>query len=83
MRVRDALEAEGVFGAIFSAPATAKNRSLLRLTLNAAMTDDDIARLVAACRAVRERVDLDAWSAARRARRGASRDALPSLVSVA
>ena len=84
MRVRDRLEEAGVFGAIFSAPATAKNRSLLRLTLNAAMTDDDIERLLAACKAVRDHVDLDAWSATRRSRRGATREAAaPSLVSVA
>jgi CAI-1 autoinducer synthase len=68
-QVRDALEEEGIFGAIFSAPATPKNRSLLRLTLNAGMTDAHIAQLVDAMRRVRDRVDLPNWSASRRRQR--------------
>lgn len=69
-RVRDELEAQGIFGSVFSAPATTPNRSLLRLTLNAGMRESDIEKLLAACAAVRDRLDLPQWSAWRRQQRG-------------
>ncbi|MDC8012411.1 alpha-hydroxyketone-type quorum-sensing autoinducer synthase [Tahibacter soli] len=69
MQLRDALEDHGVFGAIFCAPATAKNRALVRLTLNAGMTDADVEHLVGACAAIRDRVGLADWASVRRARR--------------
>lgn len=69
IRVRDAFESRGVFGAIFSAPATAKNRSLLRFTLNAGMTDTDIDRLITVCAELRDQIELENWSATRRSRR--------------
>ncbi|MCE5233019.1 MAG: alpha-hydroxyketone-type quorum-sensing autoinducer synthase [Mizugakiibacter sp.] len=70
MHVRDVFEAHGVFGSIFCAPATAKNRSLLRLTLNAGMSDAEAERLVETLSAVRGEVELPDWSGARRQRRG-------------
>jgi CAI-1 autoinducer synthase len=72
LRVRDVLEAHGVFGSVFAAPATAKNRALIRLTLNAGMTDAQIERLLAVCRDRRNELDPANWSASRRLRRGAS-----------
>ena len=74
MVLRDALEEHGVFGAIFCAPATAKNRSLLRLTLNAGMTDADVEHLIRSCAAVRDKVGLADWSSVRRARRDLARE---------
>lgn len=74
MVLRDALEEHGVFGAIFCAPATAKNRSLLRLTLNAGMTDADVEHLIRSCAAVRDKVGLAEWSSVRRARRELARE---------
>ena len=67
--LRKALERRGIYGAVFCAPATAKNRSLVRLTLNAGMTGDDIARLLDACADMRDEVDMDSWSSTRRLRR--------------
>lgn len=75
-RVRDEFEAQGIFGSVFSAPATTLNRSLLRLTLNAGMSDAHIEKLLAACVAVRDRVDLADWSASRRQQRGRSETVL-------
>jgi CAI-1 autoinducer synthase len=69
MRVRDAFEAENVFGAIFCAPATAKNRALLRLTLHAGLDDAAVNQLVDACARLRDKVGLEEWSATRRERR--------------
>ena len=57
-RLRDGLEARGVFGAVFCAPATPKNRSLVRLTLNAAMRSAELDRVIEACAAVRRETGL-------------------------
>jgi CAI-1 autoinducer synthase len=67
--LRKALEKRGVYGAVFCAPATAKNRSLVRLTLNAGLDQDQIARLLDACADMRTEVDLENWSSTRRSRR--------------
>ncbi|UXI66706.1 alpha-hydroxyketone-type quorum-sensing autoinducer synthase [Tahibacter amnicola] len=82
MQVRDAFEAEGIFGAIFCAPATAKNRALLRLTLHAGLTDADVQHLIDAAARIRHHVNLEDWSATRRARRGLTKEAAP-IVEVA
>ncbi|UPG87220.1 quorum-sensing autoinducer CAI-1 synthase [Luteibacter aegosomatis] len=71
--VRDVMERHGIFGSVFSAPATTVNRSLLRLTLNAGMSDEDVERLVDACRRARDEMNLPAWSASRRAKRHVDR----------
>lgn len=70
-RVRDTLEENGIIGSVFCTPATALNRSLLRLTLNAGMSDTEVERLVSVCALVRNDLDLPSWSASRRARRAA------------
>lgn len=68
MRLRDALESRGVFGAIFCAPATARNRALVRLTLNAALTDAEIEHLMAVAADIAPLVRPWDWPAARRQR---------------
>lgn len=80
-RVRDIMERHGVFGSVFSAPATTVNRSLLRLTLNAGMSDGDVERLIDVCRRARDEMDLPEWSASRRAQRETARSALPAEVA--
>jgi CAI-1 autoinducer synthase len=67
--LRKALEARGIYGAVFCAPATPKNRSLVRLTLNCGMTKDDIDKLVDACADMRDEVDLVNWSSSSRRKR--------------
>jgi CAI-1 autoinducer synthase len=42
MQLRDALEDRGVIGSIFCAPATSKNRAMVRLTLNASLTEAEL-----------------------------------------
>ncbi|WP_295992072.1 alpha-hydroxyketone-type quorum-sensing autoinducer synthase [Rugamonas sp.] len=69
MKIRKALERRGIYGATFAAPATPKNRSLLRLTLNSGLSAAEIAALLAACADAREEVDLENWSSTRRLRR--------------
>jgi CAI-1 autoinducer synthase len=67
--LRKALERRGIYGAVFCAPATAKNRSLVRLTLNSGMTQTEIDKLVAACADMRREVDLENWSSSSRRKR--------------
>jgi CAI-1 autoinducer synthase len=67
--LRKALEARGIYGAVFCAPATPKNRSLVRLTLNSGMTQAEIDKLIAACADMRDEVDLDNWSSSSRRKR--------------
>jgi CAI-1 autoinducer synthase len=64
--LRKALEEHGVYGAVFCAPATAKNRSLVRLTINSGLTAIELDKIVSVCAAIRERVDLPNWSSSRR-----------------
>jgi CAI-1 autoinducer synthase len=68
LKLRKALEARGVFGAVFCAPATAKNRSLVRLTLNSGLRGDEIDRLLFACAEIREEIDLENWPSTHRRR---------------
>jgi CAI-1 autoinducer synthase len=67
--LRKALEARGVYGAVFCAPATAKNRSLVRLTLNSGLGEHEIDKLLDACADMRREVDLENWSSTKRQRR--------------
>ncbi|PWF45476.1 alpha-hydroxyketone-type quorum-sensing autoinducer synthase [Massilia glaciei] len=67
--LRKALEARGIYGAVFCAPATAKNRSLVRLTLNSGLGGHEIDKLLDACADMRREVDLEGWSSTRRQRR--------------
>jgi CAI-1 autoinducer synthase len=61
LRLRDALQAQGIFGSVFCAPATGLNRSLMRLSLNSQLTDDDIDRLIRACADIRDEARLKLW----------------------
>ncbi|MGW2661074.1 alpha-hydroxyketone-type quorum-sensing autoinducer synthase [Nocardia tengchongensis] len=54
MAVRDLLEEYGVFGSVFCAPATSRDRALVRFSLHAALTDHEVERILEACRAVRD-----------------------------
>jgi CAI-1 autoinducer synthase len=69
LAVRRALERRGVYGAMFCAPATAKNRALVRLTPNAGLSEAQIAQVLSACAALREETDLESWSSTRRMRK--------------
>jgi CAI-1 autoinducer synthase len=67
--LRKALENRGIQGAVFCAPATPKNRALVRLTLNAGLGKREIAKLLDACAGMREEVDLENWTSTLRRRR--------------
>ncbi|CDG81850.1 alpha-hydroxyketone-type quorum-sensing autoinducer synthase [Janthinobacterium agaricidamnosum] len=69
LQLRKALERHGIYGAVFCAPATPKNRSLVRLTLNAGLDERQIGQLLDACAAIRDEIGLESWSSTRRLRR--------------
>lgn len=64
--LRDALEARGVFGSVFCAPATTTNRSLIRFSVNAGLSGAQLQRIVEVCAAIRQEVDLANWASTRR-----------------
>ena len=70
--LRDCLEARGIFGSIFCAPATPKNRALMRFSVNTELTEDDLKRLVQVCSEIRDEVGLADWSSSRRSQRSAT-----------
>lgn len=68
MTLRDHLEERGVFGAVFCAPATSRNRAMVRLTLHASLTDAELGHVEAVAREVAPLVRPWDWPIARRAR---------------
>ena len=68
MALRDRLEEHGIFGAVFCAPATSRNRSLVRLTLSASLTEAEICHVEQAAKAVAPLVKPWEWPIARRGR---------------
>ncbi|TFW14974.1 alpha-hydroxyketone-type quorum-sensing autoinducer synthase [Duganella callida] len=69
LALRKLLETHGIYGAMFCAPATPKNRSLVRLTLNAGLTRAQLDRIVHACDEIRGQAGLEEWSSTRRLRK--------------
>jgi CAI-1 autoinducer synthase len=66
--LRDHLESREVFGAVFCAPATTRNRAMVRLTLHAALTDAELDHVAAVAREIAPIVKPWDWPIARRAR---------------
>ncbi len=64
--LRDALEKRGVFGAVFCAPATPRNRSVIRLSVNASLTEADMDRLLGAAEEVVPELEVWNWPSSRR-----------------
>lgn len=66
--LRDALESRGVFGSVFCAPATPKNRAIIRFSLNCDLSRDELDRIVQVCAVIRDEVGLAGWPSTRRKR---------------
>jgi CAI-1 autoinducer synthase len=65
-RLRDALEENDVFGSVFCAPATPKKRALVRFTVNASLTAEQINHVLSACDRIRTEVGMAGWASTRR-----------------
>ncbi|MDB5941739.1 MAG: Delta-ALA synthetase [Ramlibacter sp.] len=68
LALRDALEEQGVVGSVFCAPATSRNRAMVRLTVNAGLTEAEISHVESAARIVAQKVKPWDWPIARRNR---------------
>jgi CAI-1 autoinducer synthase len=68
MVLRDALEARDVVGSIFCAPATSRNRAMVRLTLNSSLTDAEMGHVESVAREIAPLLKPWDWPIARRAR---------------
>src|SRR5581483_5310212 len=68
-RLQSALDSRGVFGAPFAHPAVALHNSALRLSVNADLTCDDVARILDACALIRDEVGLATWKSTLRKER--------------
>ena len=66
MKVRDCLEDYKIFGSIFCAPATPANRSLVRFSVNAALSLEDIDQVLAVCDKIQQQVGLEDWASTKR-----------------
>ena len=64
--LRDLLEERDVFGAVFCAPATSRNRAMVRLTLSSLLTDAEIDHVERAAAEVADIVNPQQWPIARR-----------------
>jgi CAI-1 autoinducer synthase len=69
IELRDALESRGVFGSVFCDPATPRNRSLIRFTLGADLTPQQVDRIAEVCAEIRPHLSLDQWPCARKGER--------------
>ncbi|NVD08037.1 quorum-sensing autoinducer synthase [Vibrio sp. JPW-9-11-11] len=56
--VRDYLEANGIFGAVFCRPATTRNKNIIRFSINSSMQDREIEKLISVCRNAYHQPDL-------------------------
>ncbi len=66
--LRDALEEHGIFGSVFCAPATPKNRAMVRLSLHTDLDRHDLDRILLACDEVRATTAFEHWPSTRRKR---------------
>lgn len=68
MVLRDLLETRGVFGAVFCAPATSRNRAMVRLTLHSGLTETELSHVEIVAREIAPLIKPWAWPIAKRAR---------------
>jgi CAI-1 autoinducer synthase len=75
MVLRDTLEERNVVGSIFCAPATSKNRAMVRLTLHASLTEAELQHVENVAREIAPILKPWDWPIARRARAAQDRSA--------
>ncbi len=72
IRFRQLLEHFGIHGSVFCTPATRPDESLIRLSLNASLTEDDVERVVLACDVARSELGFADWASTRRVKLNSS-----------
>ena len=63
---RDALEERDVFGSVFVAPATPKNRALIRFSLNSGLAKSELEYVLKVCEEIRDEVNMWEWKSTKR-----------------
>ncbi|UCD39339.1 MAG: quorum-sensing autoinducer CAI-1 synthase [Fidelibacterota bacterium] len=66
LRLRDALESRGIFGSVFCWPATAKNHSLVRFSVNCSLTKEQLDYTIRICESIRDEVGMYDWASTRK-----------------
>jgi 7-keto-8-aminopelargonate synthetase-like enzyme len=64
--LRDALEERNVFGSVFCAPATPKNRSLMRCSLHCGLEMSELQYVLDVCEDIRDEVGMWNWKSTKR-----------------
>ncbi len=64
--LRDTLEDNGVFGSVFCWPATPRNKSLVRFSVHADLSREELDRVLAVCAKLRGAVGLAEWPSTKR-----------------
>jgi CAI-1 autoinducer synthase len=59
--LRNALEEQSIFGAVFCSPATPKNHGIIRLSVNARLSEADLDRVIHACDAIAKARCVNPW----------------------
>jgi CAI-1 autoinducer synthase len=68
--LRDTLESRGVFGSVFCWPATAKSHSLIRFSVNSALTPEQLDYVIDVCEEIRAEVGMNDWASTRKRQLG-------------
>jgi CAI-1 autoinducer synthase len=66
VRVKKYLEKNGVFGSVFCSPATAKNRALIRFSVNCMHSMDQLCRVLDVCAPLVDELKVREWPSTRR-----------------
>ena len=69
LHLRETLEEHDVYGSVFCAPATARNRALVRFSVNAGMTREQLDHVLRVCAEIRDEVGMAEWGSTRRLQR--------------
>lgn len=80
--LRDHLEARDVFGAVFCAPATSKNRAMVRLTVSSALTEAELDHVLDVAAEIAPIVKPWDWPIARRAAMSRASNAQEALAVI-
>ena len=65
-KLRDALEEKNVFGSVFVAPATPKNRALIRFSLHSGLKREELQYVLKVCEEIRDEVNMWEWKSTKR-----------------
>jgi len=68
IQLKESLEVRGIFGSIFCAPATPKNRAIIRFSLNSELEELEMDKITQVCARIRDEVGLANWPSTRRKR---------------